>query len=100
MGNFWGERCDAQCDPKLFDHLSRLLFMKRMSAERDSAEGGADTAYASQEETGRAILSVLRVRQQFLQSKGVVDMRRVLADDQRRELVQSVRQECEQSDHR
>eukprot|EP00959_Pyramimonas_sp_CCMP1952_P227593 4758893-Pyramimonas_sp.AAC.1 len=72
--------------------------MKRKSAERDSAEGGAGAACASQEETGRAILSVLRVRRQFLQSKGVVDARRVLADDRRRELVQSVRQECEQSD--
>eukprot|EP00959_Pyramimonas_sp_CCMP1952_P356459 7464944-Pyramimonas_sp.AAC.1 len=73
--------------------------MKRKSAERDAAEGDADTAYASQEETARAILSVLRVRQQFLQSKGAVDMRHVLTDDQRRELVQRVRQEREQSDH-
>eukprot|EP00959_Pyramimonas_sp_CCMP1952_P224104 4685748-Pyramimonas_sp.AAC.1 len=95
MRNFCGEMHDAQFDPKLRDHLSRLLFMKRMSAERDPAEGDADAADASQEETGRAILSVLRVRQQLLQSKGVVDMRRALADDQRRELVRSVRQEHE-----
>eukprot|EP00959_Pyramimonas_sp_CCMP1952_P201899 4222018-Pyramimonas_sp.AAC.1 len=60
--------------------------MKRKSAERDSAEGDADTACASQEETGRAILSVPRVRLQLLQCKGVVDARHVLADDQRWEL--------------
>ena len=71
-----------------FIHLTRLLFLKRKSAERDSAEGGSDTAFASQGETGRAILSVLRVHQQFLQSKSIIDMRHVLTDDQRREYEQ------------
>ena len=57
-----------------------------------------DTAYASQEETGQAILCVLQVREEFLRRKNITNARRVLTPSERGELVQSARQEYEESE--
>ncbi len=56
------------------------------------------TAFASQEETRQAILSVLKLRQNFLHSKGIDDMAHVLTNDERGELVKSARFSYETSE--
>ena len=112
MRQFWEERYFGDYDPKLLSHLSRLLFMKRKllepaaapqpgeeedyagasqpGQEKEVGEGSA--AFASQEETGRAIFSVLQRRQRFFWSKGIADVRHVLTSDERGELTKAVRQ--------
>ena len=107
MRKYWEQRYDAHYDPKLLHHLSLLLFKKRKSAqpaEGDSAgapQPGSDydTAFASQAETARAIQSVLRVRHEFLRSKNIADLRHVLTEAERGELVKRAREEYEQSEH-
>ncbi len=96
MREFWDRRYDAEYDPRLLDQLSHLLFMKRKSAQ--PAQEDNDTAFASQEETARGILSVLRVRDEFLRSKNIDDPRHVLTEDERAELVKWTRQEYERSE--
>ena len=106
MRQYWNQRYHAEYDPKLLHHLSLLLFMKRrcaQPAEGDSAgapQPGSDydTAFASQAETARAILSVLQVRHEFLRSKNIADLRHVLTDTQRGELVKCVRKKYEVSE--
>ena len=72
-------------------------------AEEDSAgapQPGSDydTAFASQAETARAILSVLQLRHDFLKSKNIDDLRHVLTESERGELVKGARQEYEKSE--
>jgi hypothetical protein len=55
------------------------------------------TAFASQEETRQAILSVLQLRQVFLQGKDIEDLRHVLTPDERGELAKSARKAYEMS---
>ena len=57
-----------------------------------------DSAFASQEETGRAILAVLRARHEFLRSKNITDLRHKLTEYERAQLVKDVRQEYEDSE--
>ncbi len=88
MREFWDQSHDDGYDPKVLLHLSRLLFMKRKDAQ--PAEEDVGTAFASQQETARAIASVLRVRHDFLRSNKIDDPRHVLTDSERQELVQRV----------
>ena len=55
MREFWNERYDGEYDQKLLHHLSTLQFKKRKCAQ--AADMECDTAYASQAETVRAIMS-------------------------------------------
>ena len=57
-----------------------------------------DTAFASKEETGLAILSVLQQRHDFLRYKGITDMSHILNSDERGELTKRVRDEYEKSE--
>ena len=65
------------------------------ASQPDDMEAQDDTAFASQQETQRGILSVLRFRQNFLRMKGISDMRRVLTVEERGELVRAARKEFE-----
>ena len=51
----------------------------------------AESAFASQEETWRAIRDALELRQNYLQSKGIQDRRHVLNEKQRGELTKRAR---------
>ena len=82
---------DTDFDPGVLDSLSNLLFMKRKSKEPNSQE----RAFASQEETVHAILSVLKIRKSFLRSKNIVDHRYVLTEDERGELTKRQREAYE-----
>jgi hypothetical protein len=55
------------------------------------------TAFASQEETRQAILSVLQLRQVFLQGKDIDNLRHILSPDERGELAKSARMAYEMS---
>ena len=62
-------------------------------------EGGEDsTALASEEETGRGILSVLQLRHEFLRSKGIADMSHVFTKAERSEFTSLARQTYEESE--
>ena len=106
MRQVWKGQYDTDYDPKLLYHLSRMLFKKRKRVqlvEGDVAGGPKpgsdyDTAFASEAETGRAILSILRVRHGFLRSKNITNLRHVLTADERKELVKRVRDEYEHSE--
>ena len=75
MRGYWTLKYHGAYDPKLFDILGRLLFMKIKTAEPaedDSAgapqPGSEDVrAFASKADTFRAILDVLQLRQTYLQ---------------------------------
>ena len=56
------------------------------------------TAYASKEETGRAILAVLQQRHEFLQSKNIADTSHVLTSRERAEMVKLVRRKYESAE--
>ena len=94
MRGYWNERYDGEYKQDLIDNLSRLLFMKRKGDH--PAGKDCDTAFASQEETVRAIQSVLQVRQQWLRKKSL-DMRHVLNEDERGEIAKEVRGVYEQT---
>ena len=106
MRDFWDQRYECEYDKKLLNQLSLLLFKKRKSpqpADEDRAgapqpSSDAETAYASQAETVRAIVSVLQIRQDFLARKNIDDLRYVLSEEERGELVRHVRKEYEQTD--
>ena len=57
-----------------------------------------DLALAAQEETCRAIVNVLELRQSYLESKGIKDLRYVLTGDQRVELIKRAKAEYEDSE--
>ena len=99
-------RYDGDYDPTLLSQLSRVLFMKRkpQEAPAGASQPGSeedvddeDTAFASKEETGEAILSVLQLRRTFLQRKGITDMRHILTDEERAELTNTVLVDYEMS---
>ena len=107
---YWEERDDNVCDPTVISHLRKLLFMERRphpGAEMLSASASqlgqgmvvleTSTAFASQEETRRVIVSVLQCRQRFLRSKGILDMFHVLTDDERSEMIAAARKMFEGS---
>ena len=99
MRAIWKERYDSPYRPALVTHLSHLLYMKRTDKSAGASQpepGDAQEeeirAFASQEETVRAILSVLKDRQSFLTKKGRKDMRHIFDDKERSELCKRMRQ--------
>ena len=72
-----------------------MLFKKRENVQSDS---DIVTASASKEETVQAIKAVLRVRQHFLRSKGISNMRHIMDDPERKQFAKLVRDSYEQSD--
>ena len=88
MRECWENMHDTDADPDVLDSLSNLLFMKRKSKEPKSQE----LAFASQEETLHAILSVLKIRSTFLRSKNIDDPGHVLTVEERAELTNRQRE--------
>ncbi len=78
-----------------------MLFLKKgkpldnsAGASQPGKEPAADddsTAFASQEETRQAILSVLKLRQHLRWCKGIAEMGHVLTGDERGELTNAAR---------
>ena len=94
---FWADTYDTGYDEDLLSHLARILFMKRKRVEpADASQLGH--ACASQEETWRAIRDVLELRQSYLKSKGIEDLRHVLTNDERNELTKRARADYEDSE--
>ena len=54
-------------------------------------------AFAAQEETWRAIRNVLELRQSYLKSRGIEDLRHVLTSAERAEFTKRVREDYEES---
>ena len=97
MKQFWADTYDTGHDDDLRSHLARILFMKRKRVESaDASQLGL--ACASQEETWRAIRDVLELRQSYLKSKGIKDLRHVLTSDERIELTKRARADYEDSE--
>ena len=103
MRAFWEQRYDQEYDTKMLFHLSTLLFMKRKSPDSAGSDpagasqpgDGTDAAFAPQSETARSILSVLQFRQDFLVSKSIFDMRHVMKDSERAEIVTMAKESYE-----
>ena len=64
----------------------------------DGDEEHQSNAFASQEETCRAIRDVLELRQSYLKSNGIDNLRHVLTSDESAELVGRVRTEYEETE--
>jgi hypothetical protein len=97
MKHLWEETYDTGYDEDLLSQLARLVFMNRKRVESaDASQLGL--AFASQQETWRAIRDVLELRQSYLKSKGIEDLRHVLTSDERAELTKRVRAEYENSE--
>jgi len=91
-------------DPNALDQLHHILFMKRKTknvsasaAQPGGIEDGddEDMVFAAQEETGKAILGVLRLREAFLKRKGITEKFHILTSDERKEIVKAVREDYE-----
>ncbi|MDA8583139.1 hypothetical protein N9L68_02875 [bacterium] len=97
MREYWKKLYNNECDEALRSELARLLFMKRK--RMDSADASQIClAFASQEETCQAIRDVLGLRRSYLRSKGIEDLRHVLAGDERAELTKRIRDDYEGSE--
>ena len=96
MRMWWEQRYDSEYDPKLLHHVSLLLFKKRKSPQPTNEDD--ETAFASQAETYRAIVSVLEMRREFLASKDINNLDHVLNETERREIVQHARAQYEHTD--
>ena len=88
MRRYWELMVDTGGDPKVLDQLSNLLFMRRKSKDPKVQE----LAFASQEETLHAILSVVKIRSSFLRSKNIDDPEHVLTVEERAELTNRQRE--------
>ncbi len=97
MKEFWKRCHEHHCSPQVRDHLSRVLFLKANSGQSTAEDTGI--AFASEEETTRGIAAVLRSRHEFLKQKGIDDFRHVLADTERKELLQEARESYWQTPH-
>jgi len=94
MRQLWEDTYDTGYDEDLLSQLARLLFMKRKRVESaDASQLGL--AFASQEETCRTIRNVLELRQSYLKSKGIENLRHVLTNDERAELTKRARADYE-----
>ena len=97
MRHWWEKTNGTGYDDQMLSQLARLLFMKRKRVESgDASQLGQ--ACASQEETWRAIRDVLELRQSYLKSKGIEDLRHVLTSDERNELTKRARADYEDSE--
>ena len=94
MRQFWADTYDTGYDEDVLSQLARLLFMKRKRVESGVASQ-IGLAFASQEETWRAIRNVLELRQSYLKSKGIEDLRHVPTSD---ELTKRARADYEASE--
>ena len=82
MREWWEKTYGTGYDDQMLSQLARVLFMKRKRVESaDASQPGL--AFASQEETWRAIRDVLELRQSYLKSKGIENLRYVLTSDER-----------------
>ena len=97
MKQFWADTYGTGHDEDLLSHLARILFMRRRRVESGDASQ-PDQACASQEETWRAIRDVLELRQSYLKSKGIEDLRHVLTKDERKELSKRAKADYEDSE--
>ena len=101
MRQVWEHRHVEEYGPTPRNQLSRMLVMKRPVPESSggasqpgqSDDVGADsTAFAPQEETGRAILSACRHCTQILERKGVAGMCHALTPGGHGNLTKDARQ--------
>jgi hypothetical protein len=106
MRQMWEERYNVEYEPKIISQLGRVLFLKRKPL--DNSAGASQpgekheldedsTAFATQEETRQAILSVLKLRQRFLQDNAIYNMCHILSSYERGELAKSARMAYEMS---
>ena len=89
MKQFWKDSFDTVNDEDVISQLARRLFTSRKRVE--SAEnvqlghdgvGHHSNAFASQEETWRAIRGVLELRHKYLESKGIAGRVYVLTGEE------------------
>ncbi len=90
MKRYWDHGHDEQYDPKVMRHLSRVLFKNRKDTRPHEEDRGM--AFASQQETARAIAAAIRSRQEFLSFKNIDHPRHVLTGPERQELVVRARE--------
>ncbi len=90
MKNAWDQSHEQHHSPHVREHLRRAIFRKRRSSQ--PAAEGVGSAFVSQEETMRAIASVLRIRHEFLRRKNIHDNHHVFANYERKELLKDVRE--------
>ena len=103
----WERRYIGDYDQRLLSQLSKVLFMKRkpQQALAGAAQPGDDEEddehvrhFASLEETGTAVLTVLQQRQDYLDSIGITDPAHTLSPDEREEMTKRVRDAYETSE--
>ena len=94
MKRYWREFSNTAYNKDVLKQLSHVLFMKRKEVRSDEA-GELDHAFASEQETFRAIRDVLERRQIYLQSKGIKNLGHKMDEDQRAEFCKEVREEYE-----
>ena len=97
MREWWEKTYGTGYDDQMLSQFARLLFMKRKRVETADASQ-PDFAFASQEETWRAIRDVLELRQSYLKSKGIENLRYVLTSAERVELTKRARADYEDSE--
>ena len=91
MQEFWTLHYGTDCDQSVLEVLNRLLFMKRKrGAVTDASRLGL--AFASQEETWRAIKRVLDRRQKYLKSIGINEVDHHMNDEQKEEFCKLERE--------
>ena len=97
MQQFWESSYDTCYDKAVLKQLSHILSLKRKQIQSaDASQLGH--AFASQEETWRAIRDVIELRQSYLKSKGIDYLRHVLTSDERAELTKRARADYEDSE--
>jgi len=91
MQQFWNERYGTNCDPTVVEQVGRLLFLKRKrGAVTDASRRGL--AFASQEETWRAIKRVLDRRQKYLKRIGINEVDHHMNEEQKAEFCKLERE--------
>ena len=94
MKTYWQAFSNTPYNEDVLKRLSHVLFMKRKEVGSDGA-GELDHAFASEQETFRAIRGVLERRRIYLQSKGIKNLGHKMDEDQRAEFCKEVREEYE-----
>ena len=91
MQEFWTLHYGTDCDQSVLEVLNRLLFMKRKrGAVTDASRHGL--AFASQEETWRAIKRVLDRRQKYLERIGINEVNHHMNEEQKAEFCKLERE--------
>ena len=89
MKTYWQAFSNTPYNEDVLKRLSHVLFMKRKEVRSDGA-GELDHAFASEQETFRAIRDVLERRRIYLQSKGIKNLGHKTDEDQRAEFCKEV----------